>query len=248
MAMLQSESIKELTGALVKAQSVMKAAHFNKKNPHFKSSYADMNAVLDAVRKPLLDNGLAVTQTTEMRNGVFCLITRLAHQSGEWIAGEYPLPATGRPHEIGSAITYAKRYSLSAIAGISADEDDDGNAAQDAVTKPVQAVTPAKRPNPHVTQPRDINDFQFRTNADGEQIDYIPADLHRVEKLKVADARPVAETLLTAMRMCRAPEQLEQWAFDHAEQFAQLPDKWIDAYQGEYQALLDDLRKQKKAA
>lgn len=246
--MLQSESIKELTGALVKAQSVMKAAHFNKKNPHFKSSYADMNAVLDAVRKPLLDNGLAVTQTTEMRNGVFCLITRLAHQSGEWIAGEYPLPLNGKPHEQGSAITYAKRYSLSAIAGISADEDDDGNAAQAANTNPTPQ--PPKRENPHVTRPRDVNDFELRTNANGEQIDYIPVDRHRVEKIKPnTAARPVAEVLLAAMRMCKAPDELVGWAEEHAEQFAQLPDPWISAYQGEYQALLDDLRhKQKRAA
>jgi len=243
--MLQSESIKELTGALVKAQAAMKSAHFNKQNPHFKSKYADMNAVLEAVRKPLLDNGLAVTQTTEIRNGVFCLVTRLAHASGEWIAGEYPLPQNGRPHEIGSAITYAKRYSISAIAGISADEDDDGNAAQDA--KPT--VTEIKRPNPHATQPRDVNEFEVRTDENGEQIDCIPVWKHRdVHKLKVVDARPVAETLLKAMRMSETVADLIQFANSNAREFAKLPEKWIDMYQGEYQSLLDELRANKKAA
>jgi len=102
----------------------------------------------------------------------------------------------------------------------------------------------AKRQNPHVTQPRDINEFEYRINENGEQIDYIPVDLHRAEKLTVAKARPVAEMLLKGMRMCATADELVAWAETHAEQFAVLPDKWIDLYQGEYQMLLDSLRKQ----
>ena len=241
---MQSESINEISAALAKAQASMKAAVFNKTNPHFKNKYADLAAVLDAIRKPLSDNGLAVTQTSEMRNGTFCLVTRLCHSSGQWIAGEYPLPAQATPQQLGSALTYARRYSLSAIACIAADEDDAAEGAE----KDKQVAT-MKRENPHVTQPRDVNEFEARYNAAGEQIDYIPVDRHRIEKLKVVDARPVAETLLATMRLCKAPDELLQFADDHAEQFASLPDKWIGMYQGEYQSLLDDLRhKQKRAA
>jgi phage recombination protein Bet len=104
------------------------------------------------------------------------------------------------------------------------------------------------RQNPHVTQPRDVNEFEYRTNANGGQIDYIPVDLHRAEKLTVAKARPVAQALLTAMRMNTDADELVVWAETHAEQFATLPDKWIDLYQGEYQALLDSLRSSNKGA
>lgn len=154
--MMQSEQIDKLTEALAKAQGTIKNATLNKINPHFKSKYADLAAIFDAVRKPLADNGLVVTQTTEIREGGFILVTMLAHASGQWIHSEYPLPMAGKPQELGSALTYARRYSLSAIAGVAADEDDDANAAQDsgqkidargvAPRKEVPAVLPSKHP------------------------------------------------------------------------------------------------------
>ena len=123
--MKTSEQISELAAALAKAQGMMENAVMNRVNPHFKSKYADLAAIFDAARKPLSANGLAIVQT--IGDGV--LHTRLLHTSGQWIASEHPLPMTGRPQEIGSALTYARRYSLSALIGIAADEDDDANAA-----------------------------------------------------------------------------------------------------------------------
>jgi len=120
-----SEQISELAAALAAAQGAMKNAVMNRTNPHFKSRYADLAAIWDAARQPLSANGLAVVQT--IGDGV--LHTRLLHTSGQWIASEHPLPMAGRPQEIGSALTYARRYSLSALIGIAADEDDDANAA-----------------------------------------------------------------------------------------------------------------------
>jgi ERF superfamily len=120
-----SEQISELAAALAAAQGAMKNAVMNRTNPHFKSRYADLAAIWDAARQPLSANGLAVVQT--IGDGV--LHTRLLHTSGQWIASEHPLPMSGRPQEIGSALTYARRYSLSALIGIAADEDDDANAA-----------------------------------------------------------------------------------------------------------------------
>lgn len=242
--MLQSENINELAKALAAAQGKMKAAAFNKTNPHFKNKYADLTAVIDAARAPLSESGLAWSQTPEMQDGAFCLVTRLMHSSGQWIAGQYPLPAQATPQQLGSALTYAKRYSLAAIIGISSDEDDDAEGAR----KEGQVAQMPKRDNPHVTQPRDVNEYEERIDpATGEVVDCIPVHLHRAPKLKVADARPVAETLLHAMRSCKSAAELVTWAEEHAEQFAGLPDKWISMYQGEYQALLDNLRKQKAA-
>lgn len=143
---MQSEHIDKLTEALAKAQATMENATLNKVNPHFKSKYADLAAIFDAVRKPLAAQGLIVTQTTELREGGFVLVTTLAHSSGQFIKSEYPLPAAGKPQEVGSALTYARRYSLSAIAGIAADEDDDANAAQDGPRIDARGIAPRREP------------------------------------------------------------------------------------------------------
>ena len=127
---LQSEAIAELAAALSKAQGQMENATMNKVNPHFRSRYADLASVLDAVRGPLSANGLAVTQVMELRDAGMVLRTVLMHASGQWLATEYPLPLIAKPHEMGSALTYARRYSLAALVCNSADEDDDANAAQ----------------------------------------------------------------------------------------------------------------------
>jgi hypothetical protein len=128
--MMQSESINELAAALSLAQGAMTNAVMNRINPHFKSQYADLSSVIDAIRGPLSQNGLAVTQVMEIREGGMVLRTMLAHKSGQWIASEYPLPATARPQEMGSAQTYARRYSLAALICNAADEDDDANSAE----------------------------------------------------------------------------------------------------------------------
>jgi hypothetical protein len=125
-----SEQTAALSEALAKAQAQMTAATFNRVNPHFKSKYADLASVLDAIRKPLADNALSVTQTTEIRDQGLVLVTTLRHSTGQWIASEYPLPTGVKPQELGSALTYARRYSLSAIACIAADEDDDAEGAR----------------------------------------------------------------------------------------------------------------------
>jgi len=143
---MQSEQIDKLTEALAKAQATMENATLNKINPHFKSKYADLAAIFDAVRKPLAAQGLIVTQTTELREGGFVLVTTLAHSSGQFIKSEYPLPASGKPQEVGSALTYARRYSLSAIAGIAADEDDDANAAQEGTRVDARNIAPRREP------------------------------------------------------------------------------------------------------
>lgn len=243
--MLQSEQTEALNAALVKAQSGMKPVVFDSTNPHFKNKYASLPAVIGAILPALNANGISVTQTTELRQGAFVLVTTLRHTSGQWVAGEYLLPQVSRPQEMGSAITYAKRYALSAMVCIAADEDDDAEGAR----KDDQVATIPKRDNPHVTQPRDVNDYKPRYGTNGEPIDCIPVHLHRQPKLKVADARPVAEVFLAGMRMCKTPQELVEYGEEQAELVSSFPDKWIEMYQGEYQNLLDELRrKQKRAA
>ncbi len=128
--MKTSDHINELAAALAKAQGEMKNAHLNKVNPHFKSKFADLAAVRDAVIPFLAKHGIATAQATGAREGGFCVVTRLIHSSGQWLESEYPIvldPA--KPQVMGSAMSYARRYSLSAIGCIASEEDDDGNNA-----------------------------------------------------------------------------------------------------------------------
>lgn len=127
---MQSEQINELSAALAKAQGAMKIAVFDRQNPHFKNRYASLASTIEAIRKPLADNGLSITQTTEVHSGAFVLVTTLRHASGQWVASEYPLPMGAKPQDLGSALTYARRYSIASIVSIASDDDDDAEGAR----------------------------------------------------------------------------------------------------------------------
>ena len=127
--MAQSEVINELAAALSKAQGEMQAAIKDKVNPFFKSSYADLGSVWDAARPVLSKYGLCVMQTTEVASdgSRIVMVTTLAHTSGQWMKSYLPLnPSKNDSQGIGAALTYLRRYSLSAIVGVVCDEDDDG--------------------------------------------------------------------------------------------------------------------------
>lgn len=126
-----SLTVGELAKSLAHAQGVMRPAKKDRSNPFFKSSYADLATLWETARAALSDNGLAVIQSTEFDAGEMFVVTVLLHESGEWVRGRYRLkPVKDDPQSVGSAITYARRYALSAMVGItSEDEDDDGNAA-----------------------------------------------------------------------------------------------------------------------
>lgn len=115
----------------MKAQAELKNASLNKTNPHFKSRYADLAEIRDTVMPTLTKHGLALIQYTQVGGAGFYLVTRLMHESGEMIESRFPLPEdVTKPQQMGSAITYARRYMMASICGITAEEDDDGNAAQ----------------------------------------------------------------------------------------------------------------------
>jgi hypothetical protein len=127
--MEQSESIKNLAAALHKAQGEIRIAIKDAANPFFKSKYADLQSVWDAVRPAFQANGLSLTQIPDMEGAQAVLVTVLMHESGEWQRGRYPInPVKQDPQAVGSAITYARRYALQAVAGVCADDDDDAEA------------------------------------------------------------------------------------------------------------------------
>lgn len=132
---LHSDNIDKLIPALLLARKAFKSAVKDAKNDFFKSKYATLDNVIDAVNDALLDNGIFYTQPMEVLDGKIILHTRFIHESGQWIGGTYPVhPVKNDPQGEGSATTYARRYALMALAGI-APEDDDGNAATKAFKK-----------------------------------------------------------------------------------------------------------------
>lgn len=123
----------ELAAALAKAQASFPVIKRDKQvtvksertGKSYSFKYAPLDAILDATRKPLADNGLAITQLLDGPD----LVTMLLHSSGGSLTGRMPLPNNGTVQDLGSAITYLRRYSIQALLGIAAEEDDDGNRA-----------------------------------------------------------------------------------------------------------------------
>ena len=128
--MKHSDSIAALAAALAKAQGQLEGAKKDSTNPHFKSKYADLSSVVEALKACVPANGLSYVQTVVTSDHGVGVETMLMHSSGEWICGEpFTIPVNKADAQgFGSALTYSRRYSLSAMAGVKAD-DDDGNAA-----------------------------------------------------------------------------------------------------------------------
>ena len=138
--MNKSESITELAKALVKFHSVMGKVSKDAANPFFKNKYASLSNIIEAVTKPLNDNGLSILQLPSIEG----LTTLLLHESGEWISSVSATPVKDAtdPQKLGSAITYARRYALGAILSLNIDEDDDGQKAATAPAKKQTASVP----------------------------------------------------------------------------------------------------------
>jgi hypothetical protein len=133
--MNQSESINELITALSKAQGEMSTASKDCNNPFFKSKYADLSSVWAACREPLSKHGLAVIQTVQQRECGDVLFTMLGHSSGQWISSTMPIrikmegKGGNELQALGAAITYLRRFALSALVGVAPDDDNDANTA-----------------------------------------------------------------------------------------------------------------------
>jgi hypothetical protein len=127
-----SETIGAIAPALIKAQSQMQGISKEGKNPAFKSKYVTLDSILDTLRPILTSNGLMLTQGSQQPETMQTVTveSRIIHTSGEWISTTVTIPVT-KPdaHGLGSALTYGRRYSVSALLAISADEDDDANGA-----------------------------------------------------------------------------------------------------------------------
>lgn len=149
---MSSPQTVEHTGihaALTSAQTDMGPLYKNATNPHFRSKYANLNSIFDLIREPLQENGLALNQTMEIRDGKNVLCTNVTHIStGEYVSQEAYLPAIDDPQKIGSAITYYRRYQLLCVFNLNAEDDDGNEASRPAQQQTERATTPILRKTP----------------------------------------------------------------------------------------------------
>lgn len=165
--------------ALLKAMQQMGPVMKDAKNPAFRSSYASLQSVLNTIEKPLWDNGLLMVQRFVPEADGTALITEIVHaESGDKIGSAVMLASKdpSDPQKVGSAITYYRRYSLLALLGLTAEEDDDGNAA--AKSAPPR-TPPAPRPAPAAAAP--ASGTRIAYNDPRHTTEYAPAQAARAE-------------------------------------------------------------------
>jgi hypothetical protein len=155
--MKHSESIAALAPALVKASAELKAVQRDRENSHFRNRYATLDAIIESVRPTLAKHGLAVVQGAtaplSREDGLvagFIVETMLVHSSGEWIVSSAVMPLVkADPQSAGSALTYGRRYGLSALLSLATDDDDDAESAQ----PPRNAAPPRQSAPPRAERP-----------------------------------------------------------------------------------------------
>lgn len=197
-----SGEINELAEALAKAQGAMSNAQKEGYNTHLKSHYTTLTSVWDACRIPLSENALSVVQLFEQdSSGHMQLVTVLMHKSGQRIQNDFPIPvAAGNMQAMGGNITYARRYALMAILGISADsEDDDGEGSKH---QPVQQPARNENGNHRPSEEARRNTTQQRTpvqspsaaRAEAKDSPTVAADKRFLDKLNAFKAHPAVHS------------------------------------------------------
>lgn len=162
-----------LTEALVAAQGEMPKVGRDAENPHFKSKFVSLDALIEATRPILKKHGLALTQFPCVSEiGAPMLRTSLVHVSGQRLEADMPLLVGNQTmQQLGSAITYARRYAWSAVLGIASEDDDDGNTAGSS-SAPTRFITDAQRrrlfaiAGEHSITPDQLRDIVFGVTQD----------------------------------------------------------------------------------
>ena len=204
-----SPTTGKIDEALAKAQSQMKPAVFDSKNPHFQSRYASLASIVEPSRPALTANNIAVVQGTSFEEGRVVVSTMLLN-SGEWIRDSLSLKMTrDDPQGVGSAITYARRYALASMVGVVSDEDDDAEgtiprteakpkslklvkapasvAPPTATATTVPVASPATKTQNRVAKIRQI----FTMSA---QLGQSPQDMKKTIGMSVGYGRPIKES------------------------------------------------------
>jgi hypothetical protein len=223
--MNQSEQIDQLSAALALAQGAIKNPARNKtavvrtrSGQDYKFDYADLNACTDAGKKPLADNGLAITQEAEQFNGAWQCRTTLGHTSGQWRATTYPiiitLPRDRDGNELpmssqsfASAFTYAKRNAYCALLCIAAGDDDDANLADGNTA----AINEKSAKEKYGTTAKDVIEHETVYDHDGKPVDNIGLGSLGIKRMSKTMARPLYARLLDEIRGKKTLKELYEW-------------------------------------
>jgi len=194
-----TEPTPELNAALCKAQSEMGPARKGKVNPAFRSNYADLASVIEAVQ-PLHDNGIAYQQAVDVAGPVVTVRTILRHVSGQVLDCG---PMTSRAKDesaqaIGSALTYLRRYSLMTACGIASADDDGKNAGKPSAPPPPRSSAPPPPPAPMTTPPSTWSDVDAQ--AVGDALSDLGYTLAEVNALCLSIKRPLVNDMTDAQR------------------------------------------------
>lgn len=205
MTEIASDAIDQLATALAKAQGEMtnpkkdKTAKVKMRSGDgYEYKYSDLASVRDIVMPILASNGIAVVQFTEVVMAGMLLHTRFVHTSGQWIESTYPIVISDRPQDVGSAISYGRRYCLSSMCGIASEDDDDAQIAQGGAWNG-QAKPPPGVPHPRHVYAQLVESLR-RTKNEAEYAEWKRKHEHEAASLdEVYD-----QMLLQAMREHRA--------------------------------------------
>lgn len=217
--MNRSDQINELAAALAKAQGSFPAIEKNRQvtvkseKGSYKFWYATLDHIVDGIRKPLSDNGLSYVQAIIQSDREMLCETMLMHASGQFITTQLPVKYADQKNNaqaLGSAITYAKRYALTAMLGIVADEDDDGNAADG----------------------NQIEQSQYRGKPPANEMDGPTPSGTR--KLSKPQARPEYDKLVKELQAIQDPNELAQWGSLNKARLDAMPDDWQQSLRNEY--------------
>lgn len=188
-----------LAGALVKFQSVVPVIPKNKtakitmkSGGTYSYQYADLADIWEAIRIPLKDNGLAVTQMLKSTDTTDFIVTKIWFGNGETESQDFAIPTSGKtPQEVGSVITYYKRYALGAALGISTEEDDDGKSGN---SKPEPKPTPVIRDRAQEQEEAEVEILakaKKTINTELEKQDYTRADSKKAFIKKVLEKETI---------------------------------------------------------
>jgi len=193
--MLTSATTGAIAAALAKAQGAIRNPHKDANNPYFKSKYAPLDTVVEAIRGAMAASELAYVQSVTCAGNRVSVVTRVLHSSGEWLETD-PLAADAKdasPQAVGSATTYLRRYSLMAAVGLApTDEDDDGEASS---VRPTP-IEPSRKPSPRIPPTSDARkqDIAVRLGRAGVATDQIPARIGEWLGVPVVKGMEFSET------------------------------------------------------
>lgn len=201
-----------LAKAMAKAQGDLGPVLKDKTNPAFRSKYADLGAVLEAILPALNRAGLSLIQSPSYDGSLVGVTSILLHESGEWMEATLHMkPVKMDPQGIGSCITYARRYAALAIAG-AAPEDDDGNAASAAPDRGQRVP----------------------------KVDVGPTDMP--PGMSNRDAKDLHGKLARGIESCATLEALKEWSNAWRDELDNLPEDYADDLRGKYSLRRDELK------